>query len=70
MQGLVTSATRSFGGKLLIFLLIDAAIAAVRSLIRSGGISTFVGAFLVQFPYSVILAVIWNAAERKRIGSK
>ena len=64
------SLTRSFGGKLILFLVIDVAIAAIRNLMHNGGTSAFVGAFLLQIPYSVILAVIWSVADRKRIASK
>ena len=66
MAEFLISLTRGFGGKLLILLVIDTAIATMRGLWAKGGMAAAVGFFVVQIPYSLIIAAIWNGVDRKR----
>ena len=67
MGELLLSLTRGFGRKLLILLFVDAAIGTIRSLWEKGGVTAAIGFFVIQIPYSLILAAIWSAVDRKRI---
>jgi hypothetical protein len=67
MGELFVSLTRGFGRKLLILLLVDVAIGTIRSLWEIGGVTAAIGFVVIQLPYSLILAAIWNAVDRKGI---
>lgn len=66
MIEILVSLTRGFGSKLLIFLVVDGAIATIRGLLGKGGMTAAVGFFVVQLPYSLVLAAVWSAVDRKR----
>jgi len=66
MVEILVSLARGFWRKLLILLAVDAAIGILRSFWEKAAMTGAVGFFLVQLPYSLILAAIWSAVDGKR----
>jgi hypothetical protein len=57
--------TAGYGRKLLLFVIVDAVVAAMQTMLQHCSLASFAGLILLRSPYSVVLAAILNATEKK-----